>query len=79
MDAAIGVFRDLTRRRPDEPGHFRCLGRVLKSRGRTREADDAFDAELAASRRRTRWKPDSAQAHNDLGKALMNKGGGPTR
>jgi eukaryotic-like serine/threonine-protein kinase len=73
-DGAIGAFRDLTRRRPDEPRHFGCLGKALKSRGRAREANDAFDAAIAASRRRIRLKPDFAQAHFDLGYALEAKG-----
>jgi tetratricopeptide (TPR) repeat protein len=73
-DGAIGVLRDLTRRRPGEPGHFIALGGALGSRGLAREADDAFDAAIAASRRRILLKPDDARAHNLLGMALRGKG-----
>jgi tetratricopeptide (TPR) repeat protein len=73
-DGAIGVFRDLSRRRPHEARHYTCLGKALKSRGRGREADDAFDAAIVASRRRVHLKPDSVQAHFDLGCALESRG-----
>jgi eukaryotic-like serine/threonine-protein kinase len=73
-DAAISVFRDLARRRPDLPFHYNCLGRALESQGRAREAKEAFDAAIAASRRRLLLKPGYAPDHITLGTALHSKG-----
>jgi eukaryotic-like serine/threonine-protein kinase len=69
-DEAINVFQDLTRMRPSVSRHLVCLGNILKSRGRTEEANTALDAALARFRAAMRAKPDTPEAHINLGVAL---------
>jgi serine/threonine-protein kinase len=73
-DDAIAVFRDLARLRPNHAMHLGCLGKVLRDRGRTREADDAVAAAAALLREEARIKPDNAEVHERLGFVLMNRG-----
>jgi serine/threonine-protein kinase len=72
-DEAIEVFQDLVRLRPENPRHLGCLGRELKARGRSREADAALDAAHAKLDALIRSKPD-AWAHFSLGYVLLGKG-----
>jgi tetratricopeptide (TPR) repeat protein len=72
-DEAIAVFRDLVRLKPEDPRHLGCLGRELKARGRSREADAALDAAHAKFDAIIRSKSDS-WAHFGLGYVLLGKG-----
>ena len=62
-DEAIAVFQELTRIRPGNGRHLRCLGVALRSRGRVQEAD-------AATRRRDRGaaRGDPPEARRSLGR-----------
>jgi serine/threonine protein kinase/Flp pilus assembly protein TadD len=73
-DEAIAVFRDLARLRPKVPRHHICLAHVLRSRGLSREADEALDPAIATARAELRRKPDNAGAHINFGYALCEKG-----
>ncbi len=73
-DEAIAVFRDLRGLRPGNARHLGCLGEALKATGRTREAEEAFEAAIVAGREEVRLKPGSAYAHFALGRALKGKG-----
>jgi tetratricopeptide (TPR) repeat protein len=72
-DEAIAVLRDLVRLRPEDPRHLGCLGRELKVRGRSREADAALDAAHTKFDAVKRSKSDF-WAHFDLGSVLLWKG-----
>ncbi len=72
-DEAIAVFRDLVRLRPEDPRHLGCLGRELKARGRSREADAALDAAHTKFDAVIRSKSDF-WAHFGLGYVLLGKG-----
>jgi tetratricopeptide (TPR) repeat protein len=74
FDEAIAVFRDLKRLRPGNARHLVCLGRALKARGLSREADAMLEAAVAAGRDAIRLKPDDAAAHFSLGFALESSG-----
>ena len=73
-DEAIAVFRDLRGLRPGNARHLGCLGEALKATGRTREAEEAFEAAIVAGREEVRLKPGSAYAHFALGRALKGNG-----
>ncbi len=73
-DEAIAVFRDLRGLRRGNARHLGCLGEALKATGRTREAEEAFEAAIVAGREEVRLKPGSAYAHFALGRALKGKG-----
>ena len=73
-DEAIAVFRDLSELRPGNARHLGCLGTALKTKGLSREADEALESAVAAGREAIRLKPDYAAAHNNLGNALRNQG-----
>ena len=47
---------------------------ALKATGRTREAEEAFEAAIIAGREEVRLKPGSAFARFNLGRALLGKG-----
>jgi eukaryotic-like serine/threonine-protein kinase len=71
-DEAIAVFRDLKELRPRDPRHLACLGLALADRGRSREADEAFESAVAAARKAIQLKPDAARAHSILGMILCD-------
>jgi eukaryotic-like serine/threonine-protein kinase len=73
-DGAIRVYRDLTRRRPDEPIHFGGLWEALKSQGRVQDANAALDDFVASARRSLRRRPGSAGDHYFLGLGLRSQG-----
>ena len=73
-DEAIAVFRDLNELRPGNARHLGCLGKVLKAKGLSREADEAFEAAVAAGREAVRLKPDDASAHLALGYGPQRQG-----
>jgi tetratricopeptide (TPR) repeat protein len=73
-DEAIAVFRDLRRLRPGNAKHLTCLGKALKHRGLSREANEALEAAVAAGREQIRLKPEDASAHMNLGGALNAQG-----
>jgi eukaryotic-like serine/threonine-protein kinase len=72
-DEAIAVFRDLKELRPGIARHLGCLGFALADKGRSREADEAFESAVAAARKAIGKKPDDARAYSILGLVL---GGG---
>jgi tetratricopeptide (TPR) repeat protein len=72
-DSAIAVFRDLRALRPRSVRHLAFLGRALKERGLSREADEILDAAVALGREAIRKKPDSYH-HDLLGFALLVQG-----
>jgi tetratricopeptide (TPR) repeat protein len=72
-DEAIAVLRDLVRLRPEDSRHLGCLGRELKARGRSREADAALDAAHAKFDAVKRSRSDF-WTHYDLGYVLLGKG-----
>ena len=57
FDEAIEVFRDLARLQPRLGRHLSCLGAELKRRGRRKEAAEALEQAVAASREAIRLKP----------------------
>jgi serine/threonine-protein kinase len=71
------IFRDLTRRQPDDVRHLACFGRHLKDRGRAEEAATVLDRAIAAGRAAIRLEPDSAEVHFNLGNALYATGDMP--
>ena len=74
VDGAIGIFRDLSRRRPDQAPHRFCLGVVLQSRGLAREAEAEFDSVIATNRPIVRSNPGDVAARMSLGMALNLRG-----
>ena len=73
-DEAIAVFRDLIRLSPNAARHYSCLGKMLRSRGLTREAEQVLDSGIAAGRETIRLRPDDPFAHLVLGTALAQRG-----
>jgi len=73
-DEAIAVFRDLKRIHPRNARHLGCLGIALTAKGLSREADEAFEAAVAAGKEAIRLKPDSFAAHYSLGYILNAQG-----
>jgi serine/threonine-protein kinase len=73
-DEAIAVCRDLKRLRPGNAVYLGCLGRALREKGLSREADEILEAAVVAWRNVIRLKPDDAWAHWNLGYALKCKG-----
>ena len=73
-DEAIAVFRDLIRLSPNVARHYLCLGKILRSRGHTRDANEVLDLGIAAGRETIRLRPDDAIAHLVLGLALFQLG-----
>jgi eukaryotic-like serine/threonine-protein kinase len=72
-DEAIRVFQELTRLRPKEGRHLACFGAALRVRGRTAEADAAYDAAIVALREQIERTPKISVLHNSLGIALVGK------
>jgi serine/threonine-protein kinase len=73
-DEALAVFRHLKEVRPGNEGNLGCLGDLLKRKGLTQEAGEAFEAAAVAGREAVRLKPDAAAAHASLARALMRQG-----
>ena len=73
-DEAVAVFRDLKRLRPADVRHLSCLGKLLKTKGLSREADETLKAAVAAGREALRLKPDRSDVQNNLGNALADQG-----
>jgi tetratricopeptide (TPR) repeat protein len=71
---AIATFRELTRLRPAHGRHSRCLGQILRTRGRHPEADAAMDAAITLLREETRQRPDDVHTIANLGRALSDRG-----
>jgi serine/threonine-protein kinase len=71
---AEAVFRDLTERRPEKPGHLARLGHHLMEGGRSADAAPVLDRAVAAASAAIRLKPDDAWAHYNLGLALVGQG-----
>ena len=60
--------------RPDSGRHLGCLGRALKSQGRSKEAAAILAEAEAADREAVQLRPDDALAHFSLGFALYMQG-----
>ena len=73
-DQAVTIFRDLTRLRPENGRHWRCLGALLKVRGDRAGSEAALEQAVAALRFWLRKKPDDAGARDSLGLALSDQG-----
>jgi len=73
-DESIAVFRDLERLRPRNGRHLGCLGKALKARGRSQEADKVLKAAVTAAREAIRARPDDADAHSSLAFSLEAQG-----
>jgi eukaryotic-like serine/threonine-protein kinase len=73
-EEAIAVFQELTRIRPGNGRHLRCLGLALRRRGRVQEADTAIDAAIAVLREELRQRPDDSWAARNLGLTLSDRG-----
>jgi serine/threonine-protein kinase len=71
---AEAVFRDLAERRPENPRHLACLGRLLTDRGRSGDAAPVLDRAVAAARAAIRLQPHDAAVHYQLGNALNGQG-----
>jgi tetratricopeptide (TPR) repeat protein len=69
-DAAIAVFRDLTRRRPTNAIHTVCLSYLLVNQRRFGEVHEALITAVAANREAIRLRPGDANAYQSLGIAL---------
>jgi eukaryotic-like serine/threonine-protein kinase len=73
-DEAIAVFQELTRIRPGNGRHLRCLGGSLRKRGRELEANTAIDAAIATLREEIRQRPQDSRTARNLGRALSERG-----
>ena len=73
-DEAIAVFRALIRISPNAARHYSCLGKVLRSQGLIREANEVFESGIAVTRETIRRRPDDPFAHLVLGTALAQRG-----
>jgi eukaryotic-like serine/threonine-protein kinase len=73
-DEAIAVFRDLIRLSPGAARHYSCLGKMLRSRNLTREANEVLESGIDAGRETIRLWPDNPFAHQVLGTALAQRG-----
>jgi serine/threonine-protein kinase len=73
-DEAEAVFRELIRRRPDDPRHRGCYGKLLQECGRGDEAKPMLDQAVAGGRETTRRRPNDADSHTNLGGALLARG-----
>jgi tetratricopeptide (TPR) repeat protein len=73
-NAAISVFEDLTRLRPDRPIHWLCLSKALRTRGRDAEALNVERNALKTAREALRANPGNADAHHVLGVLLSRFG-----
>ena len=73
-DEAIAVFQELTRIRPGNGRHLRCLGLALRKRGRVQEADAAIDAAIAVLREEIRQRPEDPWPRRNLGLSLADRG-----
>jgi eukaryotic-like serine/threonine-protein kinase len=74
IDEAIRVFKDQASLRPTENKHFTCLGKILESHGRTKEAKAVLDAAIVLSHKAIRISPGVPGTHNNLGVALSVQG-----
>ena len=68
------MFGDLVRLSAESSQASLCLGMALKERGFARDADEAFDASIAAAREQVRGDPGSFRSHMNLGRALQARG-----
>jgi serine/threonine-protein kinase len=73
-DAAISVFEDLTRLRPQRPRHWLCLAAALRARGLEAEAVESEKKALKSARDAIGRDTDDAEAHHTLG-VLLNRFG----
>jgi eukaryotic-like serine/threonine-protein kinase len=73
-EAAISVFEDLTRLRPQRPRHWLCLAAALRARGLEAEAVESEKKALKSARDAIDRDPDNAEAHHTLG-VLLNRFG----
>jgi tetratricopeptide (TPR) repeat protein len=73
-DRAVELFQELTRLRPNIGRHYRCLGVILRTRGRAQEADKVTEAALRLLREDVRQRPDDIRAAASLGRALTEQG-----
>ncbi len=71
-DEATAVFRDLTRRRPDNLRHLACYSLFLANRHQP-EAPAVLERTVAASREATRRRPHDAVAQFALGSSLAGQ------
>jgi superkiller protein 3 len=74
IDEAIAVLCDLVARRPNDIPNLVCLSGALKGRDRSPEVAAVLGQSAAASRESVRLQPDSAEAHTNLGIALLMQG-----
>jgi eukaryotic-like serine/threonine-protein kinase len=74
FEEAIAVFQELTRIRPGNGRHLRCLGLALRRRGRAREADTATGAAIAVLREEIRQRPEDLWAARNLSLTLSDLG-----
>jgi superkiller protein 3 len=72
-DQAIALFQELTRLRPNTGRHFRCLGVILRTRGRAPEAAKVTEAALKLLREDVRQRPEDIRAAASLGRALTEQ------
>ena len=72
-DEAIAVFRDLIRLSPNVARHYSCLGKMLRSRGLNREADEVLDSGIAVGRETIGLRPNDPVAHLAFGNALAQR------
>jgi len=63
---AIAVFREAIRLNPASARHLSCLAVALEARGRLQEADEAFDAAIAAGREALRYAAADSLHHTLL-------------
>ena len=67
------MFRDLKEVRPGNEYNLGCLGDLLKRKGLSQEAGEAYEAAAAVGREAIRLKPDSPEAHSSLARSLMRQ------
>ena len=71
---AIAVFQELVRLGPPNALHLFCFGKILRSQGRDREANDAFDSAIAAGREALKLRADDPMLHAIIGNVLRERG-----
>jgi serine/threonine-protein kinase len=73
-DAAVAVFEDLTRLRPERARHWLCLAAALRARGHEAKALESEQKALKSARDGIGRDPDDAEAHHALGVLLSRFG-----
>ncbi len=73
-DEALAVFRNLKEIRPGNDYNLGCLGDLLKRKGLSQEAGEAYEAAAVVGRKAVQLKPSSPEAHSSLARGADASG-----